>query len=189
MKLADLLLGGPGHDGYASNADVYCVDCGQDIIRRLHADGAYADGDSGDTDEFPQPIFFGESPDCAQCCADCGEHLYGPETDETDDSECSECGAELDKDCFGNMRCPDCDAPCPGCSDGGFDDSEPSEPQDDDYTTEDHIRFYQNGKLAFTVRADGDHVAALRAHMEQEQFWPNAWFISDHGNAHLIDLG
>jgi hypothetical protein len=31
--LADALLGGPGLDGYAFNADVYCVPCGQAIAR------------------------------------------------------------------------------------------------------------------------------------------------------------
>jgi hypothetical protein len=59
-KLSELLLGGPGHDGYIYNADVYCVDCGQDIIRDQHAKGEYKDGDSGDSDDHPQPIFFGE---------------------------------------------------------------------------------------------------------------------------------
>ncbi len=97
-----------------------------------------------------------------------------------------DCGELMDTDCQGEPRCPMCDGACPCCDDGGFEDSEPSE---DDYTTGDHVHFYQNGKLAFTVPADGDHVAALRAHMEQEQFWPNCWFVSDHGNAHLIDLG
>jgi hypothetical protein len=33
---------------------------------------------------------------------------------------CEQCGGELDKDCFGEMRCPDCDGPCPGCNDGGM---------------------------------------------------------------------
>jgi len=82
-KLAELLLGGPGHDGYAYNADVYCVDCGQEIIRDLHKEGAYNNGDSGDTDEFPQPIFFGEC-DCAQHCAECQEYLYGEQDEDAD---------------------------------------------------------------------------------------------------------
>ena len=80
-KLSELLLGGPGHDGYAYNADVYCVDCGQAIIRELYAEGAYNQGDSGTTDEFPQPIFFGES-DYAQHCGECGEYLYGESEEE-----------------------------------------------------------------------------------------------------------
>jgi hypothetical protein len=36
-------------------------------------------------------------------------------------SECPKCGSELDKDCQGEMRCPECDPPCPSCSDGGMD--------------------------------------------------------------------
>lgn len=85
-KLDGLLLGGPGHDGYAYNADVLCIRCGKETIRELFADGEYRDGDSGDTDVHPQPIFFGESPDCEQHCANCGEYLYG-ESEESEESE------------------------------------------------------------------------------------------------------
>jgi hypothetical protein len=88
-------------------------------------------------------------------------------------------------------------------------DDEPTEPDEDDLTTTDHRTFYQNRKpvlrlatypengaawerrgkgswypLPSSIGAD-DHEAALRAYMEHEQFWPNAWVISDHGNAHL----
>ena len=28
----------------------------------------------------------------------------------------------------------------------------------------------------------------VKAYMDKEQFWPNSWFISDHGNAHLQSL-
>lgn len=66
--------------------------------------------------------------------------------------------------------------------------NEPSEPEEGDYTSEDHCKWYQFGKLAVTVSIDGDYKQALREHMEQEQYWPNVWFISDHGNAHLITL-
>jgi len=77
--------------------------------------------------------------------------------------------------------------------------------EEDDLTTKDHLAFYQYGKLAFSLemRADGtcfmhgrgsqdaeyltvEH--AVRAYMDRAQFWPNCWFISDHGNAHLMDL-
>lgn len=86
-------------------------------------------------------------------------------------------------------------------------DAEPSEPEDGDITTQDHENFYQSGKLVLWVESGdrwfgrlspiviseplgtfADCNAALRAYMERVQFWPNAWFISDHGNAHLIDL-
>jgi hypothetical protein len=40
--------------------------------------------------------------------------------EDTDATECPKCGSELDKDCQGEMRCPECDPPCPSCSDGGM---------------------------------------------------------------------
>jgi len=108
-------------------------------------------------------------------------------------------------------------------ADGFFDDldAEPTEPEEDDITTEDHEKFYQNGKIVLEavhrlgsetqwyyrtnqdtyesltrgtlknvgpIQFGDDHKAALRAYMERTQFWPNVWFISDHGNAHLITL-
>lgn len=44
------------------------------------------------------------------------------EEEEEDDGsdcgvDCDDCGAKLDKDCDGNIRCPDCDGPCPCCAD------------------------------------------------------------------------
>lgn len=71
ITLRDALLGGPGLDGYAYNADVYCVDCGADLTRLAFKD---------DKAELPAPIFFGES-DTPQHCAKCGEFLYGREFD------------------------------------------------------------------------------------------------------------
>ena len=142
-KLSELLLGGPGHDGYAYNADVWCVDCGQDIIRDIYDDATEFE----DTDSFPQPIFFGES-DCAQHCAECGEYLYG------------------------------------------LQEEEPTEPEEGDWTTEDHKRFYSYGKLILDV--SGQELTedklwdAIVAQMNRDKFWPNVWFISDHGNAHLM---
>ena len=38
--------------------------------------------------------------------------------DEYSDAHCSECGEELDTNCNGDLHCPDCDGPCPCCSDG-----------------------------------------------------------------------
>ena len=76
MKKRDMLLGGPGLDGYAYRADAYCVSCGQAIIEAGQEEvPAPFDRDS---DTTPQPIFFGES-DCTQHCSECGEYLYGPE--------------------------------------------------------------------------------------------------------------
>jgi hypothetical protein len=79
-----------------------------------------------------------------------------------------------------------------GDEDGEAEDEEsdePTEPEEDDITTTDHVRFYQNGKLVLTVEEDADYVTALQLYMESENFWPNCWFISDHGNAHLLEIG
>lgn len=66
---------------------------------------------------------------------------------------------------------------------GNSEDEEPSEPEEGDITTEDHQRWFQDGKLYF----EGDE-AGLKAKMDTDKFWPNVWFVSDHGNAHLIKL-
>jgi hypothetical protein len=86
-------------------------------------------------------------------------------------------------------------------------DSEPTEPQEDDLTTRDHRTFYQNGKAAFALIecTDGSFrlakqgqllardtfptvESAVRAYMELTNYHTDCWFISDHGNAHLINL-
>jgi hypothetical protein len=79
MSKREMLLGGPGLDGYAFCADVYCVDCGQDLIRKLPRED-YDELDANDSDTVPCPVFFGES-DTAQHCANCGEYLYGPQAE------------------------------------------------------------------------------------------------------------
>lgn len=68
------------------------------------------------------------------------------------------------------------------------DEEEFDEPEEGDITTEDHRRFYQYGKLVLDLDEDDDHEAAVREFMERSKFWPNVWFISDHGNAHLMTI-
>lgn len=80
-NLRDALMGGPGLDGYAYQADVYCIGDGRAIIRRIFAQTPEVDGLTfRDSEEIPQPIFFGES-DCAEHCAECGGYLYGEQED------------------------------------------------------------------------------------------------------------
>ena len=80
--LHDLGLSGQGHDGYVYQADVYCVECGGDILADLADKGMLPAtwDEANDTEKCPVPIFFGDSPDCAQHCANCGEYLYGSPT-------------------------------------------------------------------------------------------------------------
>ena len=62
------------------------------------------------------------------------------------------------------------------------------EPEEGDYLTEDHRRFWQYDKLVLALPEHVGWQAAIRAHMDRERFWPNVWFVSDHGNAHLLTL-
>ena len=46
--------------------------------------------------------------------------FYDNDTECRDDPDtCERCGEEMDKDCQGEPRCPECDPPCPSCDDGG----------------------------------------------------------------------
>jgi hypothetical protein len=84
------------------------------------------------------------------------------------------------------------------CSECSYldDDGDPVEPEEGDYVTEDdescrRMRFHEYGtrRHLLTVYPDEtDWVRAVKDHMEREQFWPNVWFLSDHGNWHLWRL-
>jgi hypothetical protein len=68
-------------------------------------------------------------------------------------------------------------------------DEEPQSPEEDDITTVDHHTFYQYGKLWLETPEDWEWeetAKAIQAQMEKDRFFPNCWWISDHGNAHLI---
>lgn len=88
------------------------------------------------------------------------------------------------------------------------DDSDEFEPEEDDLRTDDHVNFYQNGKRVLTLQvrekprrvgeswptrdaeegelSDEQIWKQLREYMERTGFFPNVWWISDHGNAHLL---
>lgn len=93
--------------------------------------------------------------------------------------------------------------------------AEDGEPQDGDITTEDERTFYQDGKAVlravdgpdgeyweayYNLPASGSRPfwrplgrfasceQAVSAYMVATSFWPNVWSISDHGNAHRMDL-
>lgn len=75
--------------------------------------------------------------------------------------------------------------PCDECK---AERNEPPEPDEDDITTSDHLTFYASGREIVRVGADDDWRPAVRAWMERSQFYPNVWWISDHGNPHLLSL-
>ena len=119
-----------------------------------------------------------------EAIAACKE-VYGGE-----DLECPECGTEFNEDdgfeaADDEMRCSEDCCVRYEVSRGLRD---PSEPEEGDLTTEDHRVFYSGGKKAFAVGEDEDWRQAAREWMDREQFWPNVWLISDHGNAILMSV-
>lgn len=69
-------------------------------------------------------------------------------------------------------------------------DEDPDEPSEDDWTTSDHVTFYQYGRVIMSLEGRDCTEHEMWAHilsaMSAANFWPNVWFISDHGNAHLM---
>jgi|SRR6185437_229803 len=75
-RIKEALIGGPGLDGYAYQAEVYCVDCAESIVCALPYIPLPDDPLYRDSEMLPQPIFFGDS-DYAEHCSKCGDYLYG----------------------------------------------------------------------------------------------------------------
>lgn len=69
---------------------------------------------------------------------------------------------------------------------------EPDGPQEGDLVTEDRTTFREVGRngVAFTVEGGEaeDVEVAIQAWMTENSYYPNVWFISDHGNAHLMEI-
>ena len=90
-------------------------------------------------------------------------------TERAEDDICEECG-EYEHDCECHQE---------------------PEPQQGDWITNDYRTFWEHdGKGRFTV-PDSDDDAWLRAvkdRMDRDHFWPTVWFVSDHGNYHLLRL-
>ena len=62
---------------------------------------------------------------------------------------------------------------------------EPSEPEEGDIVTEDNDHWYMVGD--HKLYHEGD-VNTLADKMVASKWWPNVWWISDHGNAHRIEM-
>lgn len=160
-----------------------CADCGEEF--RFN----YQTADARPVDEIGRP------PTEREQQADYDAWLAECIVDVTAEHTCERCGtcgevlSEEERDADAAM--------CESCW------RQENEPQDGDITTEDHRTFYQDGKrvLELDETPSGRYViighrgpifntveAAIRAYMDRVQYWPNVWWISDHGNAHRIDL-
>ena len=71
-------------DGYIFNADIYCEDCGVDIIDECRERGIDDNGDSNTYPQGPYPHGGGEA-DAPQHCGSCRVFLENPLTGDGDD--------------------------------------------------------------------------------------------------------
>jgi uncharacterized protein YciU (UPF0263 family) len=71
-------------------------------------------------------------------------------------------------------------------------DDPPTEPDEEDLVTPDHRRFFRLGfehrGPAVVVAEEDDWRREVKRYMLAEGWYPNVWFISDHGNYHLLSL-
>jgi hypothetical protein len=80
----------------------------------------------------------------------------------------------------------------------GQPDPGPAEPEEGDLITFDHEFFYEAPVDVFSVKlgrnykvrvADSERWQdAVKAYMDSQNFWPNVWVCSDHGNVSLLSL-
>lgn len=84
----------------------------------------------------------------------------------------------------GDCGCPECQSFRTMVYDNdSFADEEDIGPDEEDIVINDKNEASYSGKLI----ASGENVRTLvRAWMDSNQWWPNVWFISDHGNPHLV---
>lgn len=75
----------------------------------------------------------------------------------------------------------------------GMDDMEAQGPQEEDYAMEPMGSLGSkvslgivNGKHLGTFDTQDEAEEFAWRHMDKEQFWPNLWWISDHGNASVV---
>lgn len=69
------------------------------------------------------------------------------------------------------------------------DDGEPDGPDDGDWVTEDCITFREvNGRGVVVVEPWDDHRFVMMERAESDKYFPNVWYVSDHGNASILDL-
>lgn len=121
--------------------------------------------------------------DLPRRCDTCDE-LFDPNDDST--TTCPDCLRVILSNAVGDndeINLEDDDEPCDfeaECVD--------LEPAEDDIVTDDHINFYQSGKLILSVEDEEEWAVKVNEFCEREKFWPNVWWISDHGNAHQIDM-
>jgi len=80
---------------------------------------------------------------------------------------------------------------------------DPTEPEEDDLTTEDYKKWYQEGRLVVLVEGDPHSKTSdmqsdfnselwqrqLMDYMNRSNYWPNVWFQGERGDWNLLSIG
>lgn len=142
---------------------VRCDECGEEV-RFNYDSSAYPEEDySADVDAI-----MADDPSLTRAQAEdiLNERRYDAFID-----ECCEEAAE--------------DHECPNDPSG---DDEPTEPSEEDITTDDYEHFYYAGKCIAEVHLKESWEKAIGAWCKKNNYFPDVWFISDHGNPVLISV-
>lgn len=116
---------------------------------------------------------------------------------------CSHCGRNVTENEYTSGESTCCHSDVVGEEDYNL-KQEPDEPQEEDLVTNDYVNFWRHGmgdnRPAVMVPIDAEGFESgktwrqcVREYMEWQedsgnQYWPNVWFISDHGNSVLLSL-
>jgi hypothetical protein len=105
---------------------------------------------------------------------------------------CSRCGGIFLAEYHGQEVCPFCSYHEPDRYIQIEADEPPEVPDEEDLVTSDHATFFIRGQEhkgpVVTVEPHEDWRREVKRFMIREQWYPNVWWISDHGNPHLLSL-
>ncbi len=196
---------------YTYQADLWCEQCGEAIREQLardHPGKVPADPDQEhtyDSDDYPKgpvadgggesdmPQFCAAGEECLCTAFGVGQFLENTLTDHG----CETLREAIDR-AYTNDKVTDLielfeefyELPWPGKAEG-------REPSEEDWVTEDYVTFRAwQGLEKISLRPEpgtkatpaDDWAVQLKAEMDRQKFWPDVWWLSDHGNAHRIDL-
>ena len=60
--------------------------------------------------------------------------------------------------------------------------------EDGDYVIHDYPGGYRVDQINEVFEDFDDAIEAVREDMDWKQWWPNVWFVNDHGNVDLLGL-
>jgi hypothetical protein len=67
-------------------------------------------------------------------------------------------------------------------------EDELTEPQDDDWVTQDYKTWHQHNAWKTTVTSPDDWSAQMRELMDREGYYPNCWYLGERGDWNLLDV-